>query len=252
MPFFGLGLHILVALFFAVHAMRSGQQMYWLLILFSFPLLGSIVYFLVIYLPGSRLERGARSAVAIAAKSLDPTRELREARAAFDYTPTAQNQMRLARALLDNGAAEEAASHYEACLKGPFAEDAEIKLCAAQAFMHSGRAAQAVGHLEAIKTRDANFRAEQVSLLLARSLALAGRQADAKQEFEYALRRFGSFEAHAEFAIWAYSVGDNTVSVAMQNEVDTIMSHWSRHSRELNQPTVQRLKAAAELARKRL
>ena len=68
MPFFGLGLHILVALFFAVHALRSGQQMYWLIILFSFPLLGSIVYFLVIFLPNSRLEHGARKAVAAAAR----------------------------------------------------------------------------------------------------------------------------------------------------------------------------------------
>jgi len=28
MPFFGLGLHVLIALFFAVHAMRHGKQMY--------------------------------------------------------------------------------------------------------------------------------------------------------------------------------------------------------------------------------
>ena len=93
MPFVGLGVHLVVALFFAVHAMRSGQNMYWLIILFSFPMLGSIVYFLVVYLPDSRLERGARKAVARAARALDPGRELREARAALDETPTAQNQM---------------------------------------------------------------------------------------------------------------------------------------------------------------
>ena len=58
MPFLGLGLHVIVALFFAIHAMRSGQQMYWLIILFSFPLLGSVVYFVAIYLPSSRLEAG--------------------------------------------------------------------------------------------------------------------------------------------------------------------------------------------------
>ena len=51
MPFLGLGLHILVALFFAVHAVRTGRQMYWLLILFSFPLLGSLVYFAAVFLP---------------------------------------------------------------------------------------------------------------------------------------------------------------------------------------------------------
>ncbi|MFO1338365.1 MAG: hypothetical protein U1F53_09020 [Burkholderiaceae bacterium] len=134
MPIVGLGLHVLIAIFFAIHAVRSGQQTYWLFILFSFPLLGSIVYFLAIYLPDSRLERGARQAVAKAAKALDPTRELREARAAFEYTPTAQHQMRLAAALLDAGQAEEAATNYEACLKGPFASDLEIRWGAAQAW----------------------------------------------------------------------------------------------------------------------
>jgi hypothetical protein len=80
MPILGLGLHILVALYFAVHAVRHRQQMYWGLILFSFPVLGSVVYFFAIYLPNSRPEHGARQVVA-AARSLDPTRELREARA---------------------------------------------------------------------------------------------------------------------------------------------------------------------------
>ena len=64
MPFMGLGLHVIVALFFSIHAMRSGQQMYWLIILFSFPLLGSLVYFVAIYLPSSRLEVGAKRALA--------------------------------------------------------------------------------------------------------------------------------------------------------------------------------------------
>lgn len=74
MPFIGLGLHGLVAQCFAVHAVRSGQQTCWLSIPFSFPLLGSIVCFLTIHLPDSRLERGARHAVRGPVKVLDPTR----------------------------------------------------------------------------------------------------------------------------------------------------------------------------------
>ncbi len=244
MPFIGLGLHVLIALFFAVHAMRSGQQMYWLIILFSFPLLGSIVYFLAIYLPNSRLEHGARKVVAAAARSLDPARELREARAAFEYTPTAQNQMRLASALLDAGEANEAATNYEACLKGPFASDLEIKFCAGRAFVESGRHARAVAHLEEIRALNAGFRAEQMALLLARALGGAGRASDAKAEFESALARFGSFEAHAEYAIWAAGAGDRAASARLKTEIDAIMARWNRHTRDLNMPVVRRLEAA--------
>ena len=99
MPFLGIGLHVLVAIFFAVHAIRTRQEFYWLVILFTFPLLGSAVYCLAIYLPASKLEKSAKKTVSAIVKTLDPERELRESRSAFEYTPTAQNQMRLAKAL---------------------------------------------------------------------------------------------------------------------------------------------------------
>jgi hypothetical protein len=244
MPFLGIGVHVLVALFFAIHAVRSGQPYYWLFILFSFPLLGSIVYFVVIYLPNSRLEYGARKAVAAAVRTLDPTRELREARAAYEFTATAQNQMRLALALLEAGEAE------EACLKGPFAADPEIKYCAARAFVESGRYARAVGHLEEIRAASPGFRTEQVSLLIARALAGAGRNADAKAEFETALTRFGSFDVRAEYAIWALTAGEKQTASRLQGELEQVMKRWNRHSRELNAPLLRRLDAARELAMK--
>jgi len=87
MPFAGIGLHLIVAIFFAVHAVRTGQQMYWLFILLAFPLLGSLIYFLAIYLPSSRLQRQATRLASTAVKALDPTREVREAQAAFAQQP---------------------------------------------------------------------------------------------------------------------------------------------------------------------
>jgi hypothetical protein len=246
MPFIGLGLHFFVAVFFAVHALRSGQQLYWLIILFSFPLLGSIVYFLAIYLPDSRLERGARQVVAAAAKTLNPTRELKEAHAAFDYTPTAQNQMRLAAALLEAGQALEAAQNYDACLKGPLASDLEIRMGASRAYFACERYTEAITHLEFIRKTDAGFRAEQVSLLLAQSLAGAGRNAEARAEFESAVECFGSFESRAEYAIWAAATGDTATSARLQIELQRAMERWNRHTRELNKPLLRRLNAAFE------
>ena len=42
---------------------------------------------------------GLRQMARQAVKSLDPTRDLRDAQAAFDYSATAQNEIRLAQAL---------------------------------------------------------------------------------------------------------------------------------------------------------
>ncbi|WEF35158.1 hypothetical protein [Pseudoduganella chitinolytica] len=244
MPFLGIGLHILVAIFFAVHAVRSRQQMYWLMILFAFPLLGSVVYFFGIYLPASQLERGARMAVAGAARVLDPTRELRAAQAAFDFTPTAQNRMRLASAQLDAGDAAAAAQTFEACLEGPFAGDLEIRLGAARANLACDRHVAALAHLEAIRRADSQFRPEQAGLLLAQALAGAGQADAARTEFEHVVDRFGSFEAKAEFAIWAAGAREYQLAHRLQNELQSTMDHWNRHTHAMNLPLIRRLETA--------
>ena len=250
MPFAGLGLHILLALFCAVHVVRTGQQLYWLFILFAFPLLGSLVYFFMIYMPNSRLERGAWKAVAAAAKAIDPTKEVRAARADYEDTPTAQNQMRLAAALLEAGEAEEAANLYEGELKGPFATDPDLRFGAARAFTESQRYPEALVHLERLRSTRPEYRPDSVSLLLARCYAGTSRQSDAREEFERSVERFGTFEARAEFAIWALATGDASTAARLQSEIDKTTSRWNAMNRELNEPVMRRLKAAHELTRR--
>lgn len=246
----GLGLHVLLALLCAVHAIRSRQQLYWLFILFAFPLLGSLVYFFGVYLPNSRLERGAMKAVSAAVKAIDPTREVREARIAFDDAPTAQNQMRLAAALLDVGEAAEAATRYEACLKGPFAQDPEIRFGAARAYVECQRHADALRYLEPLQAERADWRPEAVALLIARCYAGTSRAQEARTAFEAAIARHGTWEAKAEYAIWAYAVGDVTTASRLDAELEKIAARWNTLTRELNDPVRRRLDAARQIARK--
>jgi hypothetical protein len=248
MPIAGLGLHIIVALICAIHAVRTRQATQWLFILFAFPLLGSVVYFFAIYLPSSRLERSALKVVSAAAKAIDPTREVREARAAFDDTPTARNQMRLAAALLEVGEAAEAAQQYEACLQGPFAADPDIRLGAARAGVDSQRHAEALRHLDSLRAELPEFRAEAVALLRARCLAATCRGSEARAEFAMTEARFGTYEAKAEYAIWSLAMGDVATSTRLIDELDKIASRWDPLTRELNQPAQRRLSAARTLA----
>lgn len=249
MPFIGLGVHLLVALFFAVHAMRTGRQMYWLIILFSFPLLGSIVYFLAEYLPASRLERGIHKAARAAVKTLDPTRALREAQHAFDLTPTAQNRMRLAGALLEAGYVDRAVEQFDECLKGPFATDPEIRLGAATARVRNGDGSGAMALLLAMRQESPDYRPEPVTLLLAQAYALAGRDQEARREFVSAVTRFGSIEARAEYAIWALRAGDSDTAHSMKAEIENSMRHWNRHAHSMNRPLVKRLNEAFAVLR---
>jgi hypothetical protein len=248
MPFAGLGLHIVLALFCAIHAVRTGQQLYWLFILFAFPLLGSLVYFFMIYMPNSRLERGALKAVSAAAMVLDPGKEVRSARADYEEAPTTQNQMRLAAALLEAGSAEEAAKLYEGALKGPFSSDPDLRFGAASSFVECQRFSEALSHLEELRKARPDYRPDGVALLLARCYAGTARSSEAREEFERCLERFGTFEAHAEYAIWALATGDAALAARLQSQIDKITRRWNTINRELNAPVMRRLEAAQQLA----
>lgn len=244
MPILGLGLHLIVAIFFAVHAVRTGRPMYWLLVLFSFPLLGSIVYFAAVFLPHSRLERQARLAGHALQKKLDPGREVREARAAFDLTPTAHNQMRLAAALLDSGQAAQAAAQYDACLQGPFAHDPEVILGAARAKAAAGQAQEAVNLLAPLQERQPNFRPDDVGLALGRIHAALGRQQEAGAQFDTVALRSGSIEARVELALWALANGDQGLAQRELKEIEHARRHMTKHTLDVHRELFRRLDAA--------
>ena len=79
MPILGF-LDIAIAIFFAVHAVRTGRQMYWIMILIIAPFLGSLIYFFAEYLPEIRHSNVARKSARVVKSIVDPNRELREAR----------------------------------------------------------------------------------------------------------------------------------------------------------------------------
>jgi hypothetical protein len=244
MPIFGLGLHLIVAICFAIHVVRTGRQLYWLAILFMFPLLGSIVYFGAVFLPHSRIERGLRKTGAAIQQKLDPGREMREARTAFDLTPTAHNQMRLAAALFDAGEYALAVEQYDACLKGPFAGDAEIGMGAARAKLANGQPQEALTLLQSLRAKHPGFRPEQVSLVLGEALDAAGRTEDAGAEYEVAAQRFSSVETRAALAMWAIAQGRRALAERELKALDHARKHMPGHTRELHRELFRRLDAA--------
>lgn len=249
MPFVGLGLHIIIALFFAVHAIRSGRQMYWIIILFSFPLLGSIVYFFAEYLPSSTLERGVKKASSKAIQLIDPSKELREARKAYDLTPTIQNRMRLAAALNDAGEFTEAEKEFDACLQGPFANDAEVCLGAAKAKLNVEKPQQSITLLETLRKSKPEFRPEELSILLAQCYAANQDDSNAQKEFSFAYNTFGSAEVRAQYALWAANTGDLMTAERLKVELDKDWARWNKHSRNMHSELFKKLNTALASAK---
>ncbi|WP_018605677.1 hypothetical protein [Uliginosibacterium gangwonense] len=244
MPFVGIGLHVLVAIFFAVHAIRRGADMYWLLILFMFPLLGSIVYFFAIYLPelrGSRAVHVARRAVA---QAIDPGRELREANRSFEMAPTIDNRLRLAEALLNAGDAARALTHYSEAAQGPFADDPKLLRGLAATQLELGQMDASRITLDRLFAAHAELRRQpQLALLYARVLA-GTRDAGARDAFEAALTVAADAEVKCRFAEWLAENGDGSRAQTLYAEIIKDSAHWHKHAKAHNAEWFRRARAA--------
>ena len=241
-------LHILIGLFFAVHAIRTGRQMYWLIILFSFPMLGSAVYFLAEYLPSSKMERGVKNISNKAMQLLDPSRELREAQQAFELTPTIQNRMRLAAAL--DGAEQygEAVKQFDACLNGPFANDNDVCFGAAKANFHVQKYNQSIALLLKVRQQKPDFRPEQIGVLLAQSYAGKQDNANARDEFAHVCQTYGSAETRAQYAIWAANNNDLITANKLRDDLQKDWQHWNAYARDAHKTLFNTLDAAINTA----
>lgn len=246
MRIFGISLYVIIALFFAVHAMRNQQNMYWLLILFLFPGLGSLVYFFVIYLPSLRQSQGARTATRAISQLVDPNRAVREARTDFDRAPTVAHRLRLAAALLDADDAVEALEHYQAAASGPFSSDAAVLQGLARAQFANGNASAAQDALEKLFAADPLTRRQpEPALLYARALAAVGAPGT-RAAFETALVSANDAAPRCLFAEWLAAQpdeADRQRAREIYTEIVHDAKHWPRHAREHNSEWLQRAQA---------
>lgn len=225
-------LHLLLALFFAVHAVRNGQPLYWLLILFMFPLLGSAVYALAVWLPEMRQSRGARSATRKVRALLDPGRELREAREAHAQTPTVGNAVRLADALIAGNQAAEALPLYESALSGLYADDPDLIARRARALLELGRAAEARAQLDALIARKPDYRNPAAHLTYARAVAALGERERAHEEFAVLLDSFPGLEARARYAALLRDWGETDRARLLAADSLRYSQRLPKHSRD--------------------
>lgn len=238
----GLGLHVVIALFFAVHAVRSGQDRYWLFILFAFPLLGSVVYALAIWLPDWRFTHTGRQVVRGVQRTLDPNRELRFAQEAYETAATTENRMRLADALVEAQRPADALSHYQAALRGIHADDPELQVRLARAYLDANQPADARRLLDDLIRRRPDFRSPAGHLIYARAVAAEGDRTKARHEFDTLVGYFSGFEAHAHYAQVLDDWGEHEAAMRLRDESLQRARRLPAHSRRMNEEWLRRLK----------
>ncbi|MBV8500697.1 MAG: tetratricopeptide repeat protein [Paucibacter sp.] len=242
MPFIGL-LHIVIAIFFAVHAVRTGRQMYWLFILLAFPLLGSLVYLFAEFLPEQRNSRLVRKTGAAFKAIVDPGRELREAEAALEQTPSMGNRLRLAQALLGAGRAGDALPHFEACAQGFFAKDPEALQGLARAQLAVGRKDEAFATLNRLLEAAPERQTGELALLYAQVTAQAA-PLQAEAAFRIALERHSGMATNSAWGQWLAAQGRKDEARAVLELVLKDARLGSAHARGLHREEIAAAQAA--------
>lgn len=242
MPF-ALGLHVVIAIFFASHVLRTGQDRYWLWILLGFPGLGSLVYALTIWLPDFRRSHSGRMVVRGATRLLDPSKELREAQEQLDIAATADNRLRLAEALLEYGRPSEAVVQYQAALVGVHAGDPGIRVRLAHALVDAGHPQAAREDLERLIAEKPDFKSPEGHLVYARALAALDERAQARAEFEVLVGYYAGLEARARYAEALLAWGDGPRVRDLLADARKIVKRMPGAAQDINREWIDVLKA---------
>lgn len=214
MPFLGGGLlgggllYYLPSILCAVHAVRSGQQYYWLWILLVAGPLGAAVYFFAIWLPELMGGRTARGMGRAAINTLDPERDYRNAIKALDDTPTMGNRMKVAQALMELGRWQDAEKQWTDCLSyAQAAEDPAVLIGHAETLLELNRFADALARLEQVQKLGREGQTPQVILLMARAYDGLGRGREADAAYRSAADRVPGLEAGARYVAFMARAG---------------------------------------------
>jgi len=215
----GFGLSLIIAIALCVHVVRTHREMYWLWIILVFQPLGGIVYFLAILLPELLGGKTARKIGGVARETLDPARDYRQARGAYDDSPTVANAMRLAAAAAALGRHAEAEALFAQAAQGVHAEDSTLLLGRANALIELNRAAEALPLLQALGGKPEG-RTPQVSLALGRAHEALGHTAEAEAAYDDAAGRLPGMEGLARYAAYLAQTGRTALAQEQLAEID--------------------------------
>jgi hypothetical protein len=218
LPVFGLSLLFSVGL--CVHAVRTGQPIYWLFIILMLQPLGGIVYLAAVIAP--ELIRGptARRIGKSARETIDPGREYRQAKSDCQQSPSVNNQIRLAKAAAALGRHEEAEALYAKAAQGIHADDPVLLLGRATGLTELDRFAEALSLMDHLGLEERG-RTPAAALTLARVYEGLGRMQEAETAYQWAAGRLPGLEGLARYAAFLAHVGRPAEAREIVTEMDT-------------------------------
>lgn len=221
-----------IAILMCWHAVRTGQNTYWLMILLAFPGLGALVYGIIILAPDLLGGSAARRMGDEAKRKLDPTRGYREAKEAVDDSPTVGNQMRLAHAAFDLERYEEAERLFAAAASGIHEEDPALLMGRALSLVELHRYDDALVVLHRLGETGEKGRTAQAAMTMGRAYHGLGRYKEADTAYEWATPRFAGLEAIARYTVFLAETGRMDEAQVLMADIERRATRAKVHFRK--------------------
>lgn len=225
---------LLVATFLAqllliIHVVKTGRNSLWIMALFFFPVIGALAYFIVEIMPGLGNDRRVRAAKAHVGHLLDPARELRRTTEALAVVDTPANRTDHGDALVALGRSGEAIPHYRKAIENR--PDAAISTKLARALLETGAAAEALDLLEGLPETMSIGERDRRALLKARIFDHLGRKSEAETIYADVVTRLPGEEARCRYAAVLLERGATVEARVVLEEVETRMKRLTRAQR---------------------
>ena len=191
------------------------------------------VRLLVEILPEVLGGRTASRAAATVRKTIDPTRDLRQAHKLARLTDSIDAKRRLAEELMAAGQYDDAIASYRAALTGLYQHDAHLMLGLARAQFAKGDAAATRQTLDDLIAANPDFRSIEGHLLYARALEGEGNLSKAAEEYAALVKYDAGVEARYRQAVLMKRMGDEVAARESLRRILDDAELTTRHARRL-------------------
>jgi hypothetical protein len=216
---------VIIQAIFIFHVFRSGRPYWWAFIILSFPLLGSVIYYLVEVFPNSREHRDVRRVGHKLARVLQPDAEMKRRIEDMEICGSVDNKAALAEECLARGFSHDAVRLYRSCLNGVHANDPVLIHGLVRACVENGAHEEALAHVRQLAELYPLYKPGEVRLLKARALEAKGDTHDALNEYESLVPVFTGLEARARYGLLLQQAGHTRQA---QDVFNDLLAHAKR------------------------
>ncbi|MBD8528147.1 tetratricopeptide repeat protein [Pseudomarimonas arenosa] len=205
-----LGILLLVVqIAFAIHAVRTGKEFFWLWLILLVPGIGCAVYFFTQVLPelgSSHTVKRARNSLI---KAIDPQREFKRRKEMLEIADTEENRVALADECIEARMFPQAIELLQSSLKGMHKDDPAILERLARAQFENAEPAKTIATLDALISAHPNHKSPDGHLLYARALEADGQLPRACEEYDVLRDSFPGEEARVRYAQMLVRMGQH-------------------------------------------